>query len=61
MGKRSLIEIMENAIVEYNKYRSPEATARTISMNEASFKLEFRGSFCCICGFHDYFEDYQIK
>jgi len=29
-------------------------------MNEEAFKMEFTGTFCYTCGFHDYFEDYQV-
>jgi hypothetical protein len=52
--------IVETAIREYNKYHSPEATAKLISMNEGFFKIEFTGSFCQTCGFYDYFDDYKI-
>ena len=52
--------IIESAIKEYNKYHSPEAEARLISIDTKSFQIEFFGSFCYTCGFYDYFDDYKI-
>ncbi len=52
--------ILKNAVREYNKYHSPEATAKLVSMNDESFTIEFTGSFCQTCGFYDYFEDYTV-
>jgi len=48
--------IVEDVIGEYQKYRS-EAVARLISWDEKSFKIEFIGSFCQICGISD---EYQL-
>jgi len=48
------------AIEEFNKYRSPEATAKLISLGKKSFRVEFTGSFCKTCGFYDYFEDFRL-
>ena len=61
MNKQSPKKIIEKAIKEYNKYRSPEATARLISINKESFKIEFTGTFCRTCGFYDYFDDLKIS
>jgi len=47
-------------IEEYNKYRSPEVTAKLISLDKKFFKIEFIGSFCHTCGFYDYFDDLKI-
>jgi len=52
-------EIAE-AVDEYNKYRSPESTARFVFSDRKSFRVEFTGSFCHTCGFYDYFEDFRI-
>ena len=54
---RDMRKIIENAISEYNKYHSPEAKTKLVSINNKSFKIEFTGSFCHTCGFYDYFED----
>lgn len=52
--------MIEKTIEEYNKYRSPEATAKLTSMKEDTVTIEFTGTFCYTCGFYDYFEDYQF-
>lgn len=59
MGKQSLKKIIEKAVREYNKYRSPEATASIVLVDEKSIKIEFTGSYCVTCGFYDYFDDFR--
>jgi len=49
--------ILQKAVAKYNKYRSPEVTARVLSGNERLFEIEFKGPFCHTCGFYDYFDD----
>jgi hypothetical protein len=39
------------AIDEYNKYRSPEAKAKPIKINEKELVIDFEGSFCQTCGY----------
>jgi len=51
---------VNEAIEEYNKYRIPEVKAKLIFIDEASFHVEFKGSFCESCGFYDYFDDFSI-
>jgi len=58
--KQSYEKNMGKAIEEFNRYRSPEATARLISRDETSFTIEFTGPFCATCGFYDYFDDLRI-
>ena len=50
-------------LVEYNKFRSPEATVKFLHFGDGKLVLEFEGSFCNTCGFYDYFEDfiYEMK
>ncbi|MEM1606927.1 MAG: hypothetical protein QXW55_02100 [Candidatus Bathyarchaeia archaeon] len=55
-----LNRIVEDAIAEYNRYRSPEVEARLISISDGEIKIEFGGGLCYTCGFYDYFEDYRI-
>lgn len=57
---KELKEVVEDAILEYNRYRSPEAAARLILIIEKWFKIEFKGTFCSTCGFYAYFDDYKI-
>ena len=42
----------------YNRYRSPETTAKLVLVEKDSFTLDFEGSFCATCGVRDYFEDF---
>jgi hypothetical protein len=50
-------------LMEYNRFRSPEVTAKLIHFKDRKLILEFEGPFCNTCGFHDYFEDfiYEMK
>ncbi len=61
-GKKDLsLNRIENAIVEaikeYNRYRSPEATAELIALKDREMRVRFTGPFCSSCGIPDYFED----
>ena len=50
-------------MAEYNKFRSPEVTAKLLRFHDEKLEIEFEGPFCNTCGFHDYFEDfiYEMK
>ena len=60
---KKLFDSINEILVEFNKFRSPEVTAKLIRFNDGKLMLEFKGSFCNTCGFHDYFEDfiYEMK
>ena len=49
------------AIEVYNRYRSPEATAKLLSIDKESVKVRFTGSYCLTCGVYDYFEDLTFE
>lgn len=53
-------ERIREAIEEFNRYRSPEATAKLLSLEKDRFRVRFTGIFCRTCGFHDYFDDFVI-
>jgi len=53
-----LNDLLSRAIKVYNRYRSPEATAKLIGMEKDGFIIEFEGAFCQSCGVNDYFEDF---
>ena len=38
-------------------------TVKCLRFNDEKLELEFEGTFCNTCGFHDYFEDfiYEMK
>jgi len=51
---------IEDGIKEFNKWRSPEAKAKLISIENGKIKVKFSGPFCLSCGIYDYFEDLRI-
>jgi len=53
-----LDDLVLRAIEVYNRYRSPEATAKLVGMEKDGFIIEFEGPFCQSCGVKDYFEDF---
>jgi len=55
------VEEISQAIARYNKYRSPEVTARLISFEDSELRLQFEGPFCTTCGFYDYLEDFIFE
>jgi len=57
--KQSLKKIIEKTIEDYNKYRAPEITARLISIDNSSFRIELK-VHCHTCGFYDYFDDFRF-
>jgi superoxide reductase len=59
-GQQTGKAMVGKAIAEFNKYRSPEATARLVSLKGNLLEVEFAGHFCRTCGFYDYFEDFVI-
>jgi hypothetical protein len=54
----NLNELVLKTIKIYNRYRSPEATAKLVQIKKDNFTVEFSGSFCQSCGVNDYFEDF---
>jgi hypothetical protein len=54
----NLKDAVLRAIEVYNRYRSPEATAKLVALEKDGFILDFEGSFCISCGVRDYFEDF---
>ena len=58
--KRLVLENLEKALQEFNRYRSPEAIAQLISRTNRSFTIKFTGPYCTTCGFYDYFDDLKI-
>ncbi len=48
------------AIRKFNKYRSPEAKAKLLSLDDKEIVVDLSGTFCQTCGFYDYFDDLRI-
>lgn len=53
-----LLESILKTIKSYNKYRSPEVTAKFVELSKNNLVIEFEGAFCQSCGAQDYFEDF---
>jgi hypothetical protein len=53
-----LNDLVLRVIEVYNRYRSPEATAKLVGIKKDGFIIEFQGPFCHSCGVNDYFEDF---
>ena len=53
-----LKDLVLRTIQVYNRYRSPETTAKLVTVKKGGFILDFEGSFCATCGVRDYFEDF---
>lgn len=51
-------EMVLKAIMEYNRFRSPEASAKLVKIAKNELILDFEGSFCRTCGVYDYLEDF---
>lgn len=47
-------EIIKKAIVLYNRLRSPEITAKLLSVSPSAVFLSFSGGFCYDCGIMEY-------
>ena len=54
---KDLREAASKAIEQYNRYRSPEATAKLVETGEQHLVVDFSGPFCLSCGVYDWFED----
>jgi hypothetical protein len=58
----SVFDYMRDLILRtidiFNRYRSPEVTAKLVEIDKDGFTLDFEGSFCTSCGIRDHFEDF---
>jgi len=63
IASTDLSKLVLRTVEVYNRYRSPEATAKLLKLEKNGFTIEFEGSFCQSCGVQDYFEDfiYELK
>ncbi len=53
-----LSKLVLRTVEVYNRYRSPEATAKLLKLKKNGFIVQFEGSFCQSCGVQDFFEDF---
>jgi len=61
IASTDLSKLVLRTIEVYNRYRSPEATAKLVKLEKDGFTIEFEGSFCQSCGVQDYFEDFVYE
>jgi hypothetical protein len=57
-GSNHMKDMILKTINIFNRYRSPEVTAKFVKLDENEFTLDFEGSFCTSCGIRDHFEDF---
>lgn len=57
-GSNHMKDMILKTINIFNRYRSPEVTAKLVKIDENGFTLDFEGSFCTNCGVRDHFEDF---
>jgi hypothetical protein len=56
-------DVVDMAVGEYNRFRSPEAVVKIVKRRGDGFVAEFSGTFCATCGVYDWLEDlrYEIR
>jgi hypothetical protein len=63
LSQRDLHDLVCKTTAQYNRYRSPEATAKLVAVSGEMITVAFSGAFCYSCGVEAYFEDfiYELK
>ena len=50
-------ELVRKTVKIFNRYHSPEASAKLLGFDGEYVDVEFTGPYCRTCGYYDYFED----
>jgi hypothetical protein len=58
LSQAELEELIRKTVTLYNRFRSPEAVAKIVSVTTENVTIAFTGSFCYSCGVIDYLEDF---
>jgi hypothetical protein len=58
LSQVELEEVVRKTVALYNRYRSPEAFAKVVSVTPENVTIAFSGSFCYSCGVMDFLEDF---
>jgi len=58
ISQQELEELIRKTIMLYNRYRSPEAVAKVVTVAIDRVTIAFSGSFCYSCGVVDYLEGF---
>lgn len=60
-GRKEIKNVLDDALEEYNRFRTPEVRATLKHLSRDRFTVDFRGTFCVTCGFYDYFDDLKYE
>ncbi len=58
LSQTELEELVHRTIALYNRFHSPEATAKIIIVTPEKITVAYSGSFCYSCGVFDFLEDF---
>jgi hypothetical protein len=58
LSEAELHDQVDKAVVLYNRFHSPEATAKIVTVTLEFVTVAFSGSFCYSCGVMDYLDDF---
>ncbi len=58
LSQPELEEVVRKTVQLYNRVKSPEATAKIVSINLEKVRVVYSGSFCYSCGVYDFLEDF---
>ncbi|MFA5364060.1 MAG: hypothetical protein WC325_02635 [Candidatus Bathyarchaeia archaeon] len=61
MDSYVLRSLVLKTVEVYNRYRSPEVTAKLVELENNGFVIDFEGTFCQTCGVKDYFDDFSAE
>jgi hypothetical protein len=58
LSQTELEELVHRTITLYNRFHSPEATAKPVNVTLEKVTVAYSGSFCYTCGVTDFLEDF---
>jgi hypothetical protein len=58
LSETELDELVHRTVALYNRFHSPEAIAKIVTVTPYIVRISFTGSFCYSCGVLDYLEDF---
>ncbi len=58
LPQSELEKLAQKTILFYNRVRSPEVTAKLVSVSPTTLTVSFSGGFCYSCGVLDYVEGF---
>jgi hypothetical protein len=61
LSEAELLDQIGKTVSLYNRFHSPEATAKIVSVTLVLVTIVFSGSFCYSCGVMDLLEDFANK